>query len=103
MFGDGIYYAREADKSMGYTDGGRWAGGTKNNFIYMALFDVHLGKQYVVDRHTSECSSLDFNKLQNKGKYDSTHAKKGVSLYRDEFIIYKKEQCTIKYLIELKN
>lgn len=103
MFGDGIYYAREADKSMGYTDGGRWAGGSKNNFIYMALFDVHLGKQYVVDRHTSECSSLDFNKLQNKGKYDSTHAKKGVSLYRDEFIIYKKEQCTIKYLIELKN
>lgn len=103
MFGDGIYFANSADKSMGYTDGGRWARGASMEVIYMALFEVHLGKQYVVDSHTSECYKLSADYLQQKGGYNSTHAKKGKSLYRDEFIIYKKEQCTIKYLVELKN
>lgn len=103
MFGDGIYFAKEADKSMGYTDGGRWTRNGKQNLIYMALFQVHLGKQYVVNQHDSGCYSLSANTLKNKGNYDSTHAKKGRSLYRDEFIIYQKEQCTIKYLVELKN
>ena len=43
-FDDGIYFANDADKSMGYTDGGRWAGGGNASYTYLGVFSVHLGK-----------------------------------------------------------
>ena len=100
MFGDGIYYASEYDKSLGYTsiNGSRWANGGKNN-AFLALFEVHLGKQLKL---TSSDSSLSKKKLKDKGDYDSTWGQKGSSLYRDEYIVYDSSQCTIKYLIEVE-
>lgn len=100
MFGDGIYFAREMDKSLGYTsiDGSRWAGGGKK-FAFLALYNVHVGKQYIVD---SSNSGLSARKLKEKGGYDSTWAKKGYSLRRDEFIVYNSDQCTIAYLVEVE-
>jgi poly [ADP-ribose] polymerase len=101
MFGHGIYAASECDKSMGYTDSGRWRGGRSDGRVYMALYDMHLGKQMVIERHDSSC--YDLHQVCNKKGYDSVWAKKGVSLYRHEYIIYRPEQCTIKYLIEFKD
>lgn len=102
MFGDGIYFASRAKKSFGYTSarGSYWARGDSDK-AYMALFQVHTGKQYKVSKHTYECSRFSKSYLQNKGDYDSVYAIKGVDLYNDEFVIYDKAQCSIYALVEL--
>lgn len=101
MFDDGIYFANDADKSMGYTDGGRWAGGNGASYTYLGIFSVHLGKQLHVHRHDSSCYKIG-TKCKAEG-YDSVYAHKGASLRKDELIIYNAAQCTVKYLVELKN
>ena len=99
MFGNSLYFAVESDKSMGYTDNGRWVGGKANNKVYMALFNVHLGEQLIKNKHDSSCCDLNYKTISKDG-YDSVWAKKGVSLYRDELMVYTPEQVTIKYLVE---
>ena len=42
-------------------------------------------------------------KLKAKGDYDSLFAKGGVDLKNNEYIVYNDNQCTIKYIIELKS
>lgn len=101
MFDDGIYFANDADKSMGYTDGGRWAGGGNASYTYLGIFSVHLGKQLHIHRHDSSCYKIA-TKCKSDG-YDSVYAHKGASLRKDELIIYNSSQCTVKYLVELKN
>lgn len=101
MFDDGIYFANDADKSMGYTDGGRWAGGNGASYTYLGIFSVHLGKQLHIHRHDSSCYTIS-KKVKSDG-YDSVYAHKGQSLRKDELIIYNSAQCTVKYLVELKN
>lgn len=100
-FDDGIYFANDADKSMGYTDGGRWAGGGNASYTYLGVFSVHLGKQLHIHRHDSTCYKIG-SKCKSDG-YDSVYAHKGQSLRKDELIIYNASQCTVKYLVELKN
>lgn len=100
MFGDGIYFASEADKSMGYTNSGRWVNGGKSGRVHMALYEVHLGKQYETE---SSDYSLSASRLKSMGNYDSTWGKKGRSLMRHEYIIYNASQCTIKYIIEFQD
>lgn len=101
MFDDGIYFANDADKSMGYTDGGRWAGGGNASYTYLGVFSVHLGKQLHIHRHDSSCYKIA-TKVKADG-YDSVYAHKGQSLRKDELIVYNSAQCTVKYLVELKN
>jgi poly [ADP-ribose] polymerase len=103
MFGDGIYGADKFQKSLGYTSyaGSYWAkGGEKRAFL--ALFDFHVGKQLVISAHNSECYKYSKAFLKQKGGYDSTYAKAGVSLHNNEYIVYDPAQCTIKYLIEIE-
>lgn len=99
MFGDGIYFASEFDKSLGYTsiNSSRWAGGNQNN-AFLALYRVHLGNQYVTQRAESH---LTLKHLQ-RGGFDSTHGKKGPALMRDEYIVYQPQQCTVEYLVEVE-
>ena len=103
MFGDGLYFANKAQKSIGYTSlsNSYWSHG-KDNKAYLALYRVRVGKQYDIYNHTSECYSLDYKKIQDKG-FDSVYAHSGSSLRNDEFIIYNPAQCTIKYLVEIGN
>lgn len=100
MWDDGIYYASDADKSLGYTDGGRWAGGYGNNTVYLGLFDVHLGNQLHKYKHDSSCYNI--SKEVKRDGYDSVHAHKGANLRKDEFIVYDSNKCTIAYVIEMK-
>jgi len=59
MFGDGIYFADKAQKSIGYTSlrGSYWASGSDNT-AYLALFKVHTGKWKRIKHHTRDCYSL---------------------------------------------
>ena len=102
MFGYGIYFADKAKKSIGYTSGGYWAGGSSRGKGYLALYDIHQGVPYHVKRHQSEHSSLDWDKLRRYGKYDSLFAQGGADLVNNEYIVYKEQQCTIRYIVEFK-
>jgi len=106
MFGYGCYYAPKCAKSIGYTSlsGSYWAHGG-NNTAYMALFDVAYGVPYDVYNFDSKYYNLDYNKLQQfkpGANCLHAHADKGM-LRNDEIVVYKEDQMTIKYLIEIGN
>lgn len=106
MFGYGCYYAPKCAKSIGYTSlsGSYWARGG-NSTAYMALFDVAYGTPYDVYNFDSKYYNLDYNKLQQfkpGANCLHAHADKGM-LRNDEIVVYKEEQMTIKYLIEIGN
>jgi len=103
MFGDGIYFADKAQKSIGYTSlrGSYWAHGGDNK-AFLALFDVHLGKQKEILHHDSSCYKLSKKVLDNEG-FDSVFAKGGADLRNNEYIVYNSAQCTVSHLIEIAN
>ena len=106
MFGYGCYYAPKCAKSIGYTSlsGSYWAHGG-NNTAYMALFDVAYGTPYDVYNFDSKYYNLDYNRLQQfKPGANCLHAHSDRGMLRnDEIVVYKEEQMTIKYLIEIGN
>lgn len=103
MFGDGIYFADKAQKSIGYSSlrGSYWAHGGDNK-AFLALYDVHLGKQKEILHHDSSCYKLSQKVMDAEG-FNSVFAKGGADLRNNEFIIYRAEQCTISHLIEIGN
>jgi poly [ADP-ribose] polymerase len=105
MFGIGSYFSPTARKSLGYTSltGSYWARGNSTSG-FMALMNVAYGKPYNVYSFNSDFYSLDYDRLQKKcAGANCLHAHAGSMLRNDEIVIYKEEQCTIKYLVELKN
>ena len=107
MFGDGIYGADKAKKSIGYTSysGSYWANGNSKTAL-LALYEFNLGKVWdILDKgkkgHESWMCGLNIKKVNEKG-YDSVFASAGSRLYNNEYIVYDGVRCTIKYLIELK-
>ena len=99
-FGDGIYFASKFQKSYGYTsgNGSYWAHGGSSK-AYLAVFEVRVGKQFV----TNSSGNFSYKSVQAAGGCDSTYAKPGNGGYlaNEEFIIYKPDQCTIAYLLEV--
>lgn len=110
LYGYGIYFAPKAQKSLGYTSlsGSYWARGSQSSG-FMALMDVAYGEPYDVYDFNSKYGSLTYEGLQCfKNGANCLHAHAGASmgyssLRNDEIIIYKEDQCTIRYLVELKN
>ena len=104
MLGWGIYFAPKCQKSIGYTSlsGSYWAHGG-SNVAYMALFEVAYGTPYDVYSFDSKYYSLDYNKLQQfcpGANCVHAHADRRM-LRNDEIVVYKEDQLTIKYLIEI--
>lgn len=110
LYGYGIYFAPKARKSLGYTSlsGSYWARGSDSSG-FMALMEIAYGVPYDVYDFNSKYGSMTYESLQNfKKGANCLHAHAGASmgyssLKNDEIIVYKEEQCTIKYLVELKN
>ncbi len=110
LYGIGIYFAPKAQKSIGYTSltGSYWAGGSANT-AYMAVMEVAYGTPYDVYDFDSQYYNLNYEKLQSYQKgAKCLHAHAGASLghsslRNDEIVVYKEEQCTIKYLVEIGN
>lgn len=108
MLGNGLYMANKAIKSINYTSlrGSYWSGGT-SNVGYLAVFAVAIDPKtaYEVSSYNeiSTCYGMTWDKLQ-KIKPGATHvfAHKGPYLREDELCVYREDQCTIRYLIELK-
>lgn len=103
MFGYGIYAANKAQKSIGYTSlsGSYWARGGSRR-AYLGIFQFHLGRMYRTSQHEGWMSSLDYNKLRQKGTYDSFYAQAGASLHNDEYIVYQPQQVTIWGIVEIE-
>ena len=104
MFGIGTYFAPKAKKSLGYTSlqGSYWAKGNSNS-AFMALMEVAYGKPYDVYSFDSKYYDFNYEQLQKTCPgANCLHAHAGSMLRNDEIIIYKEEQCTIRYLVELK-
>jgi len=103
MFGDGIYFADKARKSIGYSSlsGSYWSGGSSSKG-FLILYAVDVGKQKKIKRHDSSCYRLSRKVMDNEG-YDSVYAQGGMDLRNNEYIVYEGEKCTVKYLVELKN
>lgn len=104
MFGEGIYFATKAHKSLGYTslEGSYWVGG-RSSRAFMALFEVAYGTPYHVSTSNGISSRFGYNDLQNRQKgAHCLHAHAGKELWNDEIIFYKENQITIKYLVELR-
>lgn len=101
MFGDGIYFANKAEKSINYSSfrGSYWTSGNDDKG-YLALFKVNVGKQKHIHRHDSSCYTLSQKHMEKEG-FDSVYAHGGADLRNDEFIVYMSEKCTVAYLIEL--
>lgn len=104
MFGFGTYYAPKARKSLGYTSlsGSYWARGTSSS-AFMALMDVAYGTPYDAYSFDSKFYNFDYEKLQREQPgANCLHAHAGTMLRNDEVIVYKEDQSTIKYLVELR-
>ena len=105
MFGYGLYFADKCRKSLNYTSlsGSYWASGS-SKVAYMAIYEVHTGKQLKIQRHESWCTQLTADTLKQHGKdCDSVFAQGGFDLVNNEYIVYDESQCTIKYLVEIKS
>ena len=104
LYGNGIYFAPKAQKSLGYTsiNGSYWARGNDNSG-FMALMEVAYGKPYDVYSFDSKYYDFNYAKLQNACVgANCLHAHAGSMLRNDEIVIYREEQCTIRYLVELR-
>ncbi|GAB3552491.1 WGR domain-containing protein [Spirosoma fluminis] len=104
MFGYGIYFADQFSKSLNYTSlhGSSWARGMQREG-YLAIYEVHVGTQLVVKQHANWHTQLDADRLrQIDAEYNSVFAQRGVSLLKNEFIVYNPAQSTIRYMVKIK-
>lgn len=109
LYGNGIYFAPKAEKSLGYTSlsGSYWSKGNSNSG-FMGMFNVAYGTPYDVYDFNNKYHDLNYENLQKMYQNShSLHAHAGANigytnLRNDEIIVYREEQCTIQYLVELK-
>ena len=109
LYGHGIYFAPKAQKSLGYTslNGSYWSKGNSTS-AFMALNEVAYGKPYDVYDFDSKYYNLNYENLQKMCQgANSLHAHAGANigytnLRNDEIVVYCEDQCTIKYLVELR-
>lgn len=94
VYGDGNYFSETMSKSLNYT-------GNSTDKVIL-VYEVHTGKPFVYDGwYKGNSFALNYENLKKKN-YDSTFVKAGGGLLNSEIIVYKEEQCRIKYIIWLK-
>lgn len=101
MFGHGLYFATRAKKSIGYTSlhGAYWTNGCDST-AFLLVYKVAYKKPFDVYTHESRFSEFHEKDIARIGK-DALFAHKGKMLINDEVIIYREDQCTLRYIIEL--
>ena len=101
MYGNGIYFSTDSDKSYGYTSGGYWSGGHSDT-RFMALYETAYG----TPEYEHGWKTYTKQMLKDLGK-DCVHAlgqsNGGTSLRRDEIIFFDESAINMKYLVEFDN
>lgn len=100
MFGSGIYFADDRNKSIGYTSysGSIWSGGggginSRGAFIFIC--DVALGNPYVATGSKAFAGP--------PSGYHSVFGKSGMSgVQNNEFIVFNPKALNLRYLVEFK-
>lgn len=93
MYGLGIYFSDQSTKSLNYATN-YWTKGGDSSKTFMFLANVAMGKSFTPSGPRSDLPLKD---------YDSTFAKAGKSgVQNNEMIVYKLEQCNLKYLCEFQ-
>lgn len=92
LFGTGIYGAKSASKSLGYSLG-RWSQGGVGDAAWLFVCSFAMGKTYETNAYGCSMPS----------GYDSIWAKASSNgLHNDELIVRRNNQVTVKYLLECK-
>lgn len=102
-FGNGTYFSSYARKSSGYTStcGSYWANGNATHG-YMGIYDVATGIRGTEYHPNGISSDLTWNVLQRKKKGAlCTLSDAGEVFRNNEVVVYRDEQSTIKYLVEI--
>lgn len=94
-YGYGIYFADCSSKSLGYTSiqNSYWAKGNMPSG-YLLMYEVATGKEY--NPHSTN-SSLNAQSLAAKG----CHSVFSDAYRNTERVVYRDEQCTLRYLVEI--
>lgn len=107
MLGDGNYLANDVEKSRTYTDRSSWRS-HKEPTGFIGIMATAYGKPYDINAFNSKYYSFNWDKLQQACPgANCLHAHRGMdtgwcNLRYDEIVVYKEEQCTIKYLVEFE-
>lgn len=101
-FGNGIYFAEQSEKSLGYTNlagKSKWGISGNKNTSYLLMYEVATGKSEIASCcHHYTKKELDSKKCQSVYAPDRGH---GGVFYNSEIMIYADDQCTIRYIIEI--
>ena len=99
MFGKGIYMADRSTKSAQYA----FRGDNKRDWAYLYVLDGALGRIYeALQSHHYANPPSGFDSVQGVAGSTKAWGRSGYLSY-NEFIIYTVEQCTIKYIVKMKN
>lgn len=107
MLGYAIYSSPTPRKSYNYTSNGCWTGGYGNKSVFMILNKVALGNIHDIYSFNSKYYDFTYEKLQKEAPgCHSMWAHAGMntgwgSLKNDEIVVYKEDQITCNYLVEL--
>lgn len=100
-FGLGIYTAPQFDKSRNYASLSDCYWTRESAKVgYVAVYKVAMKNPKHVSSY-SEVSSSATQKTMDSWGTDGVYAHKGKSLRRDEVIVYREEQTTVRYLLEI--
>lgn len=104
MFGHGIYFSHDFDKSAGYTsiENSRWANGNDRT-AFLAIMDVAYGQALDVYSYSNDYSNYNERKINSLNKNSlHAHCNNGM-LRKDEIVVYNEKASTIRYLVEIEN
>ena len=101
-FGNGIYFAEQSEKSLGYTNiagKSKWGVSGNRNTSYLLMYEVATGKSEIAHNcHRYTLKEITAKGCQSVYAPDRGH---GGCFYNSEIMVYKDDQCTIRYMIEI--
>ena len=107
MFGNGIYFAPDANKSYKYSscEGSYWANGNSDHG-YLGLYATAYGNPKLSDGDEdydrTENSTAEEIAYLRKNGYNCLHVQAGNMLINDEIIFYTESAMLLNYLVEFK-
>ena len=114
LLGDALYFSNPdkyhggVTKSIGYTSlGGYWTHDYQK-CGFLAFFETALGKSYIINTHDNKYHNMNLIKLKGLDKDAWSLWLKGSghsgwnTVINDEITVYNENQCTIRYLVEIR-